>query len=94
MFLRISGFDRQRFLPVLPVPVQEQDRDRRPYGFSVPHSGKEVRHVAFHSHATAAAVALLAPPEITVDKCLMNSNSGWQAREHGNQRLSVGLASG
>ena len=49
MFRRIAFAYRQRFLPVLPVLVLQQDRDRRPNRLPVPHAGDDVRRVASRS---------------------------------------------
>src|SRR6185369_1033672 len=42
VFLRISIFDRQRLLPVLPVSILNHNRDRRTDSHTVPHAGKNV----------------------------------------------------
>ena len=58
---------RQRFGPVLPILVFEQDRDRRADGLRMPHAADDVRAVGLDLHAAAAAEALLAPPQLAID---------------------------
>ena len=52
--------DVHRLLPVDPVAVADQQRDRRAGRAAVPHAGEDLRAVAFDLHAAAAAVAALA----------------------------------
>src|SRR6266446_6636498 len=56
-FLLVLGavgvFDGQRFGPVLPILVLEQDGDGRADGARVPHAGDDLRAVGLDLHATA-----------------------------------------
>src|SRR5271157_5368120 len=58
------------------------------------HAGKNVRRVALNFHTAAAAVALLAAPEFTVQKGLLHLKPGGQAREEGNQSFAVRFSGG
>ena len=42
-------------------------------------------------HASAAAVALLPPPELAIDEFMVDGKPGWHAREQRDQRLAVRL---
>jgi hypothetical protein len=67
----ISLADGERFLPVFPVAIFEQDGDGRADSQSMANAGENVGGVALDLHASAAAVALLAAPEITVEESLV-----------------------
>src|SRR5205814_441885 len=85
----IASLDRQRFLPVLPIFVFQQDSDGRADGLAMTHTGEEVRAVALDLHTAAAAVALLPPPQFTVHKRLIHGNAGGQAADGTDQRLAM-----
>src|SRR5208337_674122 len=87
----IALFDGQRLGPVLPVGVGNLDGDRRANRVTVAHAAQNVRGVALDLHATAAAITLLAPPELAVDEVEVNRHARRHAGEQRNQRLSVGL---
>src|SRR5207249_12281337 len=63
----VGVFNGQRFGPVLPVLVLEQDRDRRSDGVGVTDAGNDLGAVGLDFHAAAAAVSLLTPPELMID---------------------------
>ena len=92
VLLRITYFDRQRLLPILPVAILEHHRDRRAYGLAVMHARKKVRLVGFDLHSPAASKALLAAPEFAVDKCLVYCQPRRQPGKKRNQGLAVGLS--
>jgi hypothetical protein len=50
--------------------------------------------VALDFHPSAAAKALLSPPEFVVEEGLIDGQSGWQAGNKGYQRLPMGLSGG
>jgi hypothetical protein len=68
MLGRIARFNGQLLFPVLPVAIDDLDGDGRTDGLAVAHAGKNVRLVGFNLHAAAAAVALLAAPQLAVDE--------------------------
>ena len=53
--------------PMDEVIVLDEHRHGRTKCFSVPNSGEDRRRVRFDLHPPAAAVALLAPPELVID---------------------------
>jgi hypothetical protein len=57
------------------------------------HAGKNVGCVALNFHTPAAAIALLAAPEFTVEKHLFHLQTRRHAREKGNQSFAVRLSS-
>ena len=81
-------------LPVLPVAIVDQHRDRRAERLAGAHAGEELSVVLLDLHAPPAAVALLAARELDVDVL----GEEWQARGHsfenGHERVPVGFAGG
>ena len=61
---RRLGVDVHRLLPVDPVAVADQQRDRRAGGLAAPDAGENLRAVALDRHPAAAPVAALTPPEL------------------------------
>ena len=57
--------------PVFPVVVGEGHGDGRADGVAVTDAGEDVSCVLFDAHAAAAAVALLAAPELVVEEGLV-----------------------
>ena len=84
MFCRISFADRQRFLPILPILVLQKNRNRRADSRAVAHARQDMNLVGLNFHAAAAAVALLPPPQVAIEECLIHLQSGWQAGEEGD----------
>ena len=58
------------------------------------HPRNEVGRVMLDAHAAAAPIALLAPPEFTIDELFFDFNPGGKARDDSEQSLSMGLAGG
>ena len=87
----VAGLDRQFRLPVLPVAVDELDGDGRTDRLAVAHAAEHVGLVGFNLHAAAAAIALLAPPQIAVDEVKINGHTGRQSGDQRNQRLPMRL---
>src|SRR5207248_7438622 len=77
VFGRVALGDRQRLLPVLPIAVLDQDRNWGTNGLGVTHAGEKMCAVVLDLHATAAAVALLPPPQLAINVCLINGHTGW-----------------
>src|SRR5581483_1557856 len=94
MFGGISSRNRQRLLPVLPVPIFQQDSDRRADGPALSHSRKNVGPVLLDFHASAAPIALLTAPQLTIQKYLVDLQSRRHAGEKCNQGFAVRLPSG
>ncbi len=88
----IALSDRQGFLPVLPISIFKLDRDGRADGHPLTDAGKNVGGIALDLHAAAAAIALLATPEFTIEEGLVNFQSGGHAGKEGDQSFAVGLS--
>ena len=71
-------FDGQRFGPVLPVFVLDQDGDGRTDGLRVPDSADNVGLICLNFHAATAAEALLAAPQLAVQSGDGDGNSSRQ----------------
>ena len=55
---------------------------------------RDVGLVGLNLHAAAAAVALLAPPQLAVHEIQIDGHAGRQPGDQRDQRLAVGLAGG
>ena len=80
--------DVHRLLPVDPVAIADEERDRRTGRDAVTDAGDDLGAVAFNLHPAAAAVATLAPPELRVE-CV---DVELKARRHAVHRHHEGLA--
>ena len=80
---------RQRFGPVLPVLVADDDGDGRADGLGVAHAGDNFGAVGFDLHAPAAAVALLAAPQLAIDGVERDRDAGGQPRQGRHQALAM-----
>ena len=81
-----------RLLPVFPVLVANQQRDRRAERFAGAHARQNLGLVGFDRHAAAAAVPALAPLELLGDGVEIDMQSGRHALENDDQPLAVRLA--
>ena len=90
----VEVFHRQSLGPVLPVFVADEDGDGRADGAGVADSGDDFGAVGFDLHAPAAAVALLAPPELAVDGIERYGYACGKSGQRGHQAFAVGLAGG
>ena len=72
---RVARFDRQNLFPVLPIIIGDSHRDRRADGLAVAHAAEDVGRVALDAHATTASIALLAPPQLAVQKRLVDRHT-------------------
>src|SRR6266446_1312591 len=82
-------FHGQRFLPIGPVAIFDAQRHGSADGLAVAYAGEDVGAVFFDFLATAAAVAELAAMEFVVDEVQVDGKRRGQARDKGQQRLSV-----
>ena len=89
MLARITRLYRQGLLPVLPIAVLKLNRNRRANRLSLAHTGEDVSGVAFNFHAAATAIALLPPPELTVDESLVDLEPGRDAGKKSDQSFTV-----
>src|SRR5581483_11006310 len=89
MLRRITSTNRQYLFPVLPIAVFDAQRDRRSDRFSMSHTRDEMCRIALDAHPSAAAIALLAPPEFVVHEPLIDLNSRRNARDHSDQGFPV-----
>jgi hypothetical protein len=87
-------FHRQSLRPVLPVPVADQQRHGRADGVRMAYSRNDLHLVGFDFHPTAAAVALLPPPQLVVNRCQGYGYSGRQSGQRCHQAFAVGLPRG
>ena len=78
MLRRVAALYRQFFLPVLPVAVDDFNRDGRADGLAVAHAGEHMRLIGFDLHAAAAAVALLPAPQLAVHEFEIDGDAGGQ----------------
>src|SRR5215470_14804312 len=58
----------------------------------MPDPGDEMRRVALDPHTSATAIPLLPPPKLAIDKFLVNFHTRRNARDDGDQRLSMRLS--
>ena len=81
--------DVHRVLPVLPILVANEQRDRRAGGLAAAHARQELRAIGFDRHAPAAAVAALAAAQLERDGIEIDRQSGGQPFEDRDETLSV-----
>ncbi len=89
VFRAVDIFHRQRFGPVLPIFVVDDDGDGRADGLRVADAGDNFDAVRFDLHAAAAAVALLAAPQFAIDGVERDGNTGGKSGQGGDQALSM-----
>jgi hypothetical protein len=94
VFRAVHIFHGQRFRPVLPVPIANDDGDRRSDGMRMPHTGHNLGAILFDLHAPAAAIALLAAPKFVIYGVERDRHSGGKSCEGGYQALAVRLPGG
>ena len=90
----VARFDGEDLFPVLPVVVGEGHGDGRADGFAVTDAAEDVGGVALDAHAAAAAVALLAPPELAVEELLIDGDAGGQAADESDEGFAVTFTGG
>ena len=66
--------DVHRLLPVDPVAIADEQRDRRAGRAAPAHAREDLGAVAFDLHAAAAAVAALAPPQLALSASMSSSS--------------------
>ena len=81
-------------LPVLVIPVVNDERERRSERASVTEAGEHLDPVLLELLARAAAIALLAPCEIRVDRVPLESEPGGQPAEDPDESRAVRLSRG
>src|SRR3954453_18028082 len=89
MLCRIACAHRQNLFPVLPVAVGDLHGHRRADGPPMPHSGEDMSGVRLDAHAAAAPVPLLAPPQLSIDECLVDFEACGKPLHQRNQGLAV-----
>ena len=82
------------FLPVFPVAIGDEHRDRRAERFAGAHAGEKLDVVLLDLHAAAAAVALLAADELLVDVSGEQWQAGGAALEQRDEGFAVGFSGG
>ena len=76
------------------VAVPDDERQRRAERAPVPQAGEHLDLVRLDLLARAAAVALLAPPQVGVDRVPVEDEPGRQAADDRDERRAVRLAGG
>ena len=92
--LRHLALDVHRLLPVHPVAIANEQRDRRAGRTAVADAGDDLGAVAFDLHPPPAAVAALAAAELRVERVDVDLETGGHAVERHHERLAVRLARG
>jgi hypothetical protein len=83
---------RHDVLPVLPVAVPHEHRDRRAERFARAHPGEPLDLVGLDLHAGAPAVPPHAPLQLAVDALGGHGETGGDPLEDRDQAAPVGLA--
>jgi hypothetical protein len=83
-----------RLLPVLPVLVAYQQRDRRAQRFARSYAGQNLGFVGFDRHTPSAPVPALTPLELLGDGVEIDMKPGRHALENHDQAFAVGLTGG
>ena len=91
---RLGGLGGHDVLPVGPVAVGDQHRDRRAEGLAGADAGEPLDVVALDLHPGAAAVALHPAGEVAVDPLGGDRQAGGEALDDGDERLAVRFARG
>ena len=81
-----------RPLPVLPVLVRNEERDRRAGRHAVAHAAERLRAIGFDGHTPSAAVAPLAASQLRGDRVEVDRQTGGDALEDRDQTFAVRLA--
>src|SRR5262245_20125409 len=88
------GLDVHRLLPVHPVAIPDEERDRRASGHAMTNAAKDLRAVALDLHASATSVAALPPTQLRVERIDVEGQTGRHAVEGDDERLPMRLAGG
>ena len=83
------GLRRHHVLPVLPVAVPDEHRDRRAQRLAGTHAGQPFDLIRFDLHARAAAIALLTTRQFVIDPRNINRNTGGQSFDYRDKRATV-----
>ena len=81
-------------LPVRVVAIADDERERRSQRAPVPEAGEHLDPVLLDLLARTAAVALLAPAQVGVDRVAVEHEPGRQPGEDPDERRPVRLARG
>ncbi len=90
--LRLDRPGIHALLPVGVVAVGHRERDRAAQRAPVAHARRHLGAVALDLHATAAAVAQLAPRQVAVELVLVQLQARGQALDDAGQAWAVGFA--
>ena len=85
----VTLFDRQDVFPVLPVTIGDRHGNGRTDRLTMADARENVRRIRFNAHATAAAEALLTPPQFACKKRAVHRHAGGQTAQQRDQRLAV-----
>ena len=92
VFFRVPRAHGQQFFPILPVAICERHRYRRADRLAMAHARKHMGRILLDAHATAAAIPLLPAPQLTIQKRLIERNTGRQAADERHQRFAMAFA--
>ena len=81
--------DVHRLLPVDPVTIPDQQRDRSTGRVPAPDARKNLGAIAFDLHPAAAAVPGLPPAQFVGDRLEVDGEAGRHAFEDGDERLAM-----
>ena len=90
----LGRFHGKRLSPVLPIPIADQDGHGRADGAGMADAGHDQGAVLLDLHAAAAAVALLAAPQLVVDGAQRYGYAGGKPCERRHEALAMGLSGG
>ena len=94
--LRVGRIGRRihDLLPILPVAILDDHRDRRAEGLAGADAGEELDGVLLDLHASPATVALLASRELGVDVVSNQRQARGHSFKNAHERLAVRFAGG
>ena len=81
--------DVHRLLPVLPVAIADEHRDRAAERDTLADAAKDLRRVGLDLHAPAAAIAQLSAPQVVCEQVLIDRQARWQSVDRCQEGLSV-----
>src|SRR5579859_2210947 len=85
-------FDVHLALPVCPIPILDDHRDRPTHGQTVSHAGDDLHAVVFDLLTPTAPVALLATGEVDIDVLSQNGEPGGQVLDEDGELWAVRFA--
>src|SRR5207248_5111990 len=84
-----TRLNRHHFVPVGPIFVFDQHRQRRAEGQAVTNSAEDLDMIAFDLHARATPVTLLPSPEFMIDLIKIDRDAGGQTFDYRDERATM-----